>query len=335
MTILRFILFSAFPVILFGQDKSTILSVRPHYGFIIKHSGKLSGLTDTKPFGIEINTTWQLMDETSWQYCYCYPRVGLTFNYSNFANPEILGSSFALFPYVEPQINGGEKISGFIKFGIGPVFLSNVFDSVYNPQNKFFSTHISFIVQMALGLHFRINEKINLRFTGDFNHISNGGIKNPNLGINYPTLGFGAEYVLNPLPYLERNKDKNIRLVPYNQRFDFLAFGTGKTAVKGQERYPVMGFTALYSYVFGRQQGVSAAIEYTFDYADREEIRKLSLNDNLPVKDHKYLAINAGHELLLGKFNFYQQLGYYLYSPFKRRDRLYQRYGLKLPHKIN
>ncbi|MFO7658430.1 MAG: hypothetical protein R6W78_15340, partial [Bacteroidales bacterium] len=44
--------------------------------------------------------------------------------------------------------------------------------------------------------------------------------------------------------------------------------------------------------------------------------------------DHRYIALLAGHELILGRFNFYQQLGVYIYSPFIRKDPVYQRYGL-------
>ena len=44
--------------------------------------------------------------------------------------------------------------------------------------------------------------------------------------------------------------------------------------------------------------------------------------------DYKYLAPLIGHDLLLGRFNFQIQLGAYVYSPFKRRDPVFQRYGL-------
>ena len=44
--------------------------------------------------------------------------------------------------------------------------------------------------------------------------------------------------------------------------------------------------------------------------------------------DHKYLAVNVGNEFLFGRFNFYQQLGIYLYAPYERVDAVYQRYGL-------
>lgn len=316
--------------LVYNQEKksSFIIGAAPHYGFIIKHSGKLQGLTESNPFGVQISAIWEMMDEKSWQYCFCYPRTGISFLYTNFANPEIIGSSFALFPFVEPSINGEKKINGFLKFGFGPTYLNKVYDSVSNPENLFNSSHISFIVHLALGVKFRINNNLNIRLTGDYNHISNGGIKNPNIGINYPTAGFGAEYNFNPLPFTDWSKDKSAGLISYKNRFDLTVFGTGKTAVKGQEGYPVFGISGSASRVITRHQALSLSTEFTLDYADKKEIEEEHLLNTTYERDYKYLALLAGHEVILGRFIFYQQLGAYLYSPFKRRDRLYQRYGL-------
>lgn len=327
-TVLVILLFVIQSVLCQNQKNSPVIGLRPHYGFIVKHSGKLGGLTKTFPWGVELDAGWQLMTEKSWQYCFCYPYAGVSFLYINFANTSVLGSSFALYPYIEPAINGDRKLFTTIRFGMGPVYLDNVFDSVSNPENLFYSSHVSFIVHADIGINYHLNKRLSLRVSANFNHISNGGIKNPNLGINYPTAAAGLEYNFYPLPYLIRLKDKSVRLISYNHRIDITVFGTGKTAVKGHERYPVYGISSSYSRVMGRQNALSVTAELTVDLADRTEIRKDSLLRNGRYVDHKYLALLAGHELILGRFNFYQQLGVYVYSPFSRKDKLYQRYGL-------
>ncbi len=328
IVVVLFVLSGLSPALCQDRQSSFLVGFRPHYGFIVKHSGKLEGLTKTFPWGMEVDINWQLMSEKSWQYCFCYPRTGVSFFYINFANPEILGSSFAIYPFVEPAINGDRKLHATIRFGMGPTYLNNVFDSVENPQNKFYSTSVSFIVHANLGLNYVIDEKINLRIAGGFSHISNGGIKNPNLGINFPTASIGMEYNFNPLPFVVRSKDKSVKLISYNHRFDITVLSTGKTAVKGHERYPVYGVTMGYSHVVGRQNALSLAAEFTVDLAERKEIMKDSVIKNNEYVDHKYIALMAGHELILGKFIFYQQLGIYLYCPYPRRDLVFQRYGL-------
>ncbi len=328
--ILHLLIISQIFVAAYCQDhkNSLITGVKPHVGFIVKHSGKLEGLTKSFPWGLEIETRWQLMSEKSWQYCFCYPYTGISLFYTSFANKYVLGSAFALYPFVEPAINGDKMVHTSIRFGMGPVYLTNVFDSVSNPENQFYSSHLSFIVHLDVALNFRINEKINTKLSAEFNHISNGGIKNPNLGINFPGVSLGIDYNLRPLPYSIRTKDRSVRLVPYLNRFDFILLGTGKTAVKGSERYPVYGLSVGYSRVIGRQDALISGLEFIFDQAEAEEIEKRSTLYGTEPVDHKYLAFFAGHELILGRFNFYQQLGVYLYVPFKRRDPVFQRYGL-------
>ena len=45
-----------------------------------------------------------------------------------------------------------------------------------------------------------------LTASGNYNHISNGGLKQPNKGINYPTLALGLDYIPNPI--LIQNREK-------------------------------------------------------------------------------------------------------------------------------
>ena len=52
------------------------------------------------------------------------------------------------------------------------------------------------------------------------------------------------------------------------------------------------------------------------------------LTHNGKQTDHKYIAPLLGYDLLLGRFTFQIQLGAYLYSPYKRRDPVFQHYVL-------
>ena len=66
----------------------------------------------------------------------------------------------------------------------------------------------------------------------------------------------------------------------------------------------------------------------------REHIREINMTDpsgNYP--EHNRIGTLAGIEWLFGRFIFYQQLGYYIYSPVKANNIFYQRYGLNF--KIN
>src|SRR4030042_3893561 len=256
------------------QERNTVLmpGLRGHYGFIIPHSNRVRAISGSNPWGAELEFTWLLMGEKSWRYCSCYPRAGLSFFFISFANPEILGNSYSLFPFIEPLIGAAGRVYGSVRFGIGPTYLDNVYDSVDNPLNKFYSSSISFVVLLRAGINYRITDKFSIRLSGSFNHISNGGIQYPNAGINYPTLGLGMDFRINPLPFEYRIKDKSLQLVPYKGRVDVSLFATGKSDVSEEGRYPVIGMLTSYTRVVGRINGLMLGMEFTADFADKHEI---------------------------------------------------------------
>ncbi len=311
-----------------SYKNSLMAGVRSHYGFIIAHSRELKDVSHTFPWGVETELAWQFMGDKAWQYCYCYPRAGVSFFYTNFDNPDVLGSSWALYVFVEPMIGAENRISGSVRFGGGPNYLDKVYDEETNPENKFYSSPVSFIVMLNAGLNYRINKFWNVRLAGNFNHISNGGIKNPNKGINFPTFNLGVDYNLRPLPYTNKTKNDSILINPWKKRTEISFFSTAKTDIKGQERYLVYGFMGKYSRVTGRLSALSLGLEWASDGADKKEIERNGIMTGGKPADHRYAAFLLGHDLLLGDFNFSVQLGVYVYSPFDRMDEVYQRYGI-------
>lgn len=51
--------------------------------------------------------------------------------------------------------------------------------------------------------------------------------------------------------------------------------------------------------------------------------------------DYKRFAITAGQDFLLGEVIFTQYLGFYIYSPYKARNSIYQKYELAYKFKPN
>jgi len=321
------ILFFIFHVYAYCQN-SHIPAIRGHYGFIIAHTKDLPDVSSTHPWGLELEWNWQLMSENAWNYCYCYPRTGISFFYINFDQPSILGNSYAPYVFIEPVLGAEKKFHMSFRFGMGPAFMDKVYDEQTNPENTFYGSWLSFIVLLNAGFNYRINDVMNIQLTANFNHISNGGIKNPNKGINFPTMGFGIDYNLRPMPYEKRVKNDSIDLHPKKWRFDVVAFATGKTEIKGHAHYPVYGLYGNVSRVIARLSALSLGLEGTVDLADKREIERLELMENGKYIDHKYAAALLGHELLIGRFIFSIRFGAYFYSPFKRMDPIYQRYGL-------
>lgn len=305
------------------------LGFRAHYGFIVPHSKTIAELADSKPFGIEADLAWHLMRERTWKHCYCYPRAGFTLSYYNFNNPRILGHSVALYPYIEPFIRPQKKLNFTFRFGIGPALVTKVYDSLTNPHNHFFSDHLSFIALLNAALNYRISSRVTARLAFNYNHISNGGLKEPNLGMNFPTWNAGFDYSFSEVKFPRRPKDTMRVLYTDKFWFDAYLMGTAKNAEKGEDqRFLAYGVGVYYNYLAGRIFALNAGTEWISDYSVKEKIRRRYINNPVEAPDHNRAAVLVGIELLFGRFSFLHQWGIYYYEPNRARNRVYQRYGL-------
>lgn len=248
------------------------------------------------------------------------------FSWIDFNNPAILGNAYIITPYIEPFFSAENKFSASVKTGIGVAYLDNIYDPVSNPENHFYSTNFSFLLFMNFGFNYRIADNFNLRAAGYYNHISNGGNRQPNKGINFPTASVGIDYFFKPAGFPVRSRED---YHPSDKKASSLRisfFITSKEISKDDRRqFPVYGLAPKYSYLAGRLSAVSGGFEFVSDGSLKQRIT----DENIAGSDHRRFSVFAGHELLIGKFNFYQELGLYLYSPFRAKDPLYQRYGLE------
>ena len=321
-----------------GQNKNLsdpifIIGGRLQRGFIIRHTKKLKDeVTQSNPWSIETEAIWHLRKRGIWDYCYCYPRTGISLNYTNFDLPAIIGSAISVYPFIEPYIRAEKPLHFSVRFGMGPAYMTKPWDEETNPDNLFFSARISFFLSASFGVNYRFSDHLSMRFAGNYNHISNGGYSEPNLGINFPSLNLGLDYNIDRALFEEREKDPDVILNPKKNRFD-LTFGiSGKPTGNGKDTiYPVFVVNADYSRVVGRILAITAGTEWVNDRSIRTEIIENNrLDESGKYLDHNRFGALVGVDWLFGRIIFYQQFGYYLYSPVRAHMLLYQRYGLSI-----
>jgi hypothetical protein len=339
---LRKLLFSLFPglslIVLPGlvfsqtpavKHNPVSLGIHGYYGMIIPHSEAIEPVSHTNPAGLEINLALHLTSENVWQYCFCYPRVGLALHYVDFANRDVVGSAVALYPYVEPFIRADRRWSMAVRFGPGFSYQTTIYDEVTNPDNKFFGSHFAFIAMLNASVNYRINQHFSARATLSYNHISNGGTVSPNYGINYPMAGMGMDYIFNPYNFEEREKDRGVVLNPDRDRFDLALFFSGRESERFGKWFGVYGIWGGYSRMVGRVSAFYAGAELVSDLLVRENLRQDFLDGTIEHNPgHLRASLLAGHELVLGRFLFSQYAGVYFYAPAQPRKPWYQRYAL-------
>ena len=182
------------------------LDIKEHYGFIIIHSEEIRAIKNSFPTGTELNFNWQKIDEKSWNLCYCYPRAGLLVSFFDYDNKKILGYGFNLAGFVESFFRTNKKFNFSFKIAAGLSLSTKPYHKIKNPDNLSYSLPINQYTQLGIIFHYTLNPKIKLNLASNYNHISNGGLKEPNKGINYPTIGIGMDYTPNPIQIPKREK---------------------------------------------------------------------------------------------------------------------------------
>ncbi|MEM6517085.1 MAG: acyloxyacyl hydrolase [Bacteroidota bacterium] len=316
---------------LFAQETSlqeestpTIIGLSLDYGYILKHSENLRQLDDAFPKSIAVDWSKMLLTKKAWGFCNCFPRVGAELSYWNWDNPDVLGSGVIAMGFAEPYFRTQKRTNILFRMGLGGAYLTNPFDENDNPQNLSYSTTISFALMVGVGLNYRLDNKWSLRLMAKYNHTSNGGIKTPNKGINFPSLSLGVNKSLEDLKFPQFEKIGKREPPKQKSRISAVHFsGWSNASVGEKDKFYVFGFMGQYSRWIGGRSALTGATELIFDYSRREQI-KLDGRDNNFVQG----AALIGHEFLLGKVTFSQQLGVYYFNDYRINDDVYQRYGL-------
>lgn len=311
----------------------TYLGARLHKSFPIQKPGELIDQLDHSfPFSLEADISWHLRKKEVWDYCYCYPRTGFAVQFINFGYPDVLGHGVALMPFIEPYFRANHKLSFSMRFGTGPTYLGKLHDEENNPENIFFSSHLSFTSHFNFAINYRISDQLSARLAGNFHHISNANLAQPNLGVNLPTVNIGVDYSLQKISFENRVKDPTVILNPKKNRIDLLAgLAFQSSYFQGKELYPVYSLTANYSRVLGRIFGISGGLEFNSYRSMWVRIRDLNMVDDTgEYLDHKRMALTTGVELLMGRFILSPKMGYYLYCPYDLGYKMSQRYNLSV-----
>ena len=294
-------------------------------GFVIVHSKDVAFTKGSRPFGLEVGASWQRNDSQSVNICNCYPKKGIVLNYFDMGN-EHLGKLLSVAYFLEPVYKINQNLLFSFKAVIGAVYGSNPYDSLKNPINHAYSLPVSAYLMLGTGLYFRINNHFSLNASLNFNHASNGGMKLPNKGIDWPTAGLTLNYQKQAANYYSGKRVKSKDWKNNSIRWDAGLFGiVDKQLNENHEErfFPLLGFEFSGSKQIGNLNALNLGTEIFYDPGHSLEVK---VNQSVIASPFR-AGILFGHEFLLGKFIFSQRLGYYYFSEMPY-ERFYHRWGL-------
>ena len=292
-----------------------------YYGTIFAHSESVQNTKGANPVGLSIETTWKLIGEKTWQQCNCTPRMGFYLSLWNY-DVKLLGKSVILSYFLEPNFSLTRFLQLNFRAATGLAYLTNPYHPENNPTNLSYSLPLSGYLSLGLSLGVQVNHNWGLILGGHYKHISNGGIKDPNKGINWPVLSLGVEFTPNPVTVPKREKSGYVkRKTPVYTAF--LIWGNKNVEVGDKARYFIWSAILQAGKQVGKLNALTLGLETYYDLAAKEKMRR----DNIS-KSPFGVALLTGHEFLLGKFTFSQQLGWYLYQDTPYHPFFYHRWGV-------
>ncbi len=304
--------------------RQLVLAARYHSGFIFAHNIHVQNTKGIKPDGFEFEYAHLKTDSATLNKFKCYPRLGFSFTYADF-NSKLLGKSYSVSYFLEPEYKLSSRLIMNTRLSAGFSYLTNPYDIVKNPTNQTYSGHINIFLQLGLGLSYPLNKHIGIYAMGNFFHNSNGGFKLPNAGLNYINASIGLQYFKysTHLPVYEKVRDTSWKKQPVH--LDASVFyspkdGYNRADTSKQQRKFVLGASVQIVKQVGNIDALTAAAEIYYDDALR------SIKD-IYVKDNSSAALAGvliGHQFLLNRFTFTQQLGVYVFKQTKVYNTRYQ-----------
>ena len=309
------VLLSVFlPFQLLGQtnEKTYPFYIKTIYasGHITEHSKDVSNMSRGFTQGVDmifdnlirINTTMKdrnstvLMDLGFHYIKYPYDYLGECFGVT-------MGKSGRIFDY--------KKFQMFGQFTMGVGYDTNPFSQTNN-KNLGISTHLGFIAHFDLSATYTIYKNLNLLAGIGYNHLSNGSIKRPNLGLNVLSTNLGVAYFIK-----EKTIETPENLEYHGRKYFYHLIGTyfptSNLSYDG-DNYPAYNLHAQVERYLSVHHSLLFSVDYTCDtklqYPEQKDPNDTNNNN------YNYLGISLGGNWKFSIFDADLTIGAYLLRPW-------------------
>lgn len=302
-----------------------------HNGSVWAHSPNANYAAGALVNGIEIELIRKRNDSLDMHYNKNGFVSGYGINYFIVNNP-VIKNNFNVFYTLESTIFKFKKADIFLKACAGLNFINNPYDSVYNSSNLSYSSAVNAFLSLGLlsNYFFKNGNSIGLKI--QFNHFSNGGIKDPNLGVNFITSAISYQFKINEKPKLKLNIKRRLNIIEGNENLQFTAFASYKTSTVNTENFYLLnGFSLSYNKPFGIKKTHSLCVGA--EWLEDRAMTELLIYSGAQRLSNQRVGIIVGHEFLFHQFTWGQHLGYYIFKDIPYLNNLYHRHSVS--YKLN
>lgn len=322
-----------------AKDSDTIrrsdiqIELRTSWSFMMCHHQEMELFRAHFPI-FEVSVQRQTFGTEAWHQLLNYPAVGVTVIYSGVGGMPEIGSIFGAYPYMSFNFLKSRRNMFNARLGVGIGYATNKWDARDNPKNTFLGSHFNALFSINFEYSRVLSERWRLSAYTGITHLSNGGSRSPNNGINLWQFGLSGRYFIKqpkerlPLEIIDNEQYKSWKKKNISWYFGFLY------SLKDIDEY--MGYGKHWS-VYNLQLNVmkrvsqmskvGIGIDIVYDETDKE-ILKLKKIDYKPIEILKP-GVNVAYELVLKSTSFLFNFGFHVGGKDLCEGRIYQKINLK------
>jgi len=311
-----------FSSLLFGQQMSGISFVGNSTAAFAQ-TKSAAFIKGAKPQGLQLEYFKLWNSQENINACNCIAKSGIALSYFNLGMPNLLGNALIASLFMEPQFEMSNRYIIGIKAQAGFAYANKKFDSNTNPGNLTYSSNISNYLALGLSNYYFINPKTALNLSFIFNHISNGGLKNPNHGLNFPGINFGLNYYFDKPNYHYSVRAKS-KIDPAIAKYITVFYSATTANSYSTKRYAIFGLELSGVKKINGVLFATAALSLYQDKAVQQRLKQ----DSVSVQNQYRCGIASGIGFNMGKANFASSLGVYVYDPINYYARIYHQHEI-------
>lgn len=315
------------------RNRNLQVELRTSWSFTVCHHEEMQLFRAHFPI-FELSLQQTTYGSRTWNQLLNYPAVGVTVIYSGVGGMPEIGSIFGAYPYMSFNFLKSRKNMLNARLGVGVGYATKIWDAHDNPKNTFLGSHFNALFSINLEYSRVISQRWHLSLYTGMTHMSNGGSRCPNNGINLWQFGLSGRYFLKqprerlPLETIDNKQYRNWNGKNISWYFSFLY------SLKDIDEY--MGYVRHWS-VYNLQLNVmkrvsqmskvGIGLDLVYDETDKEVLRFNGIRYK-PIEILKP-GVNVAYELVLKSTSFLFNFGCHVGGKEMCEGRIYQKINLK------
>lgn len=316
-------------------SKRLYLATDYNHGQLIYSHGATKYLAQNSLRKFNFTVFYQYDGYNRWHKLYKYPKLGFSFFYIDFGNPQNLGHAYSFTSQLLIPIYKTGNISINQQIESGLAYLNKKFNFTDNYYNVLIGSNFNAFFSLAYQIEYKLMEQLSIYGGISFNHFSNGKMVRPNYGLNSYIAEMGLLFKFTSSKNYYQWQEIQNDYVPPKRHLIHWANGMKDAHILSDKFYYATALSYNLSFANGNKNRWGGGIDI---FMDRSALFKspYSKDEKINKSDMFSSGVYASGDFLYGKVEMFFHLGMYLLKKNKvEKHFIYERCGLRYFTKQN